>query len=391
MKDKRFLAGALVLALAAATMVWALLPRADKPEKWTPGRGMPLPADKLIVGVLYLDSVEEPGYTFAHDEALRATQAALGLDDGQIIRKFNVGPTDPLQADHAVRDCIAQGANVIVATSREFMNACERLAAEYPDIVFAYVGGHKYNETNLTAYFGRIYQARYMSGIAAGMKTKTGKIGFVAAQGRENSEVTGGVNAFALGVESVNPDARILVRVTHGWYDPAGERQAARRLIDAGCDVIAQHCDTPNPQREAERAGVWGIGYSSDMRIDAPGAVLASVVWHWDAYYRKLFASLVDGTFSTEPFFGGLAEGMVDMTPLNPDLAEPGMAEAVAKARIRMRDGGFNVFDGVLRTNDGREVGAPGKTLDDAEIQRGMDWYHHTVAELQNRNDGTPP
>ena len=125
------------------------------------------------------------------------------------------------------------------------MDTCEQLAAEYPDVIFSHATGYKSNGTNFNNYFGRIYQARYLAGIAAGMKTTTNKLGYVSAMGQENSECTGGINAFAMGAYSVNPDCEVYVKVTNSWYDPEGETQAAQALIDAGCDVIAQHCDTP--------------------------------------------------------------------------------------------------------------------------------------------------
>jgi basic membrane protein A len=247
-------------------------------------------------------------------------------------------------------------------------------------VIFAHATGYKYNDTNFTNYFGRVYQARYLSGIAAGLKTETGKIGYVAAMGKDNSEVTGGINAFALGVESVNPDARVFVKVTHSWFDPMGETNAARQLLALGCDVITQHCDTPNPLVEAEREGKWGIGYNSDMRREAPEAVITSVIWNWGVYYTWLVQSVIGGSFTTTPYFGGIREGIVDIASLS-HLAAPQSAGAIAAARQRMESGAFNVFDGVLETNDGRTIGGAGTTLQDEVITGGMDWYYRNIRE----------
>jgi len=217
--------------------------------------------------------------------------------------------------------------------------------------------------------------------VVAGLKTQTNKIGYVAAMDSSNSEVTGGLDAFAIGVESVNPDAKIYARITYSWYDPAGEREAARELITTGCDVIAQHCDTPAPQIEAEASSVWSIGYNSDMSVDAPSAVLTSVIWNWGAYYALLAQSVIDGTFTTEPYFGGLADGMVDITPLAEQLTEPGMKEAVETARSRIENG-FNIFDNVMETNDERKIGTEGGTLSDGEITGGINWYYRNIEVL---------
>jgi basic membrane protein A len=226
-----------------------------------------------------------------------------------------------------------------------------------------------------------MYEARYLSGIVAGLKTRTGKIGYVSAMGKDNSEVTGGINAFALGVESVNPQARIQVRVTHSWFDPAAEVLAARSLIAEGHDVIAQHCNNSGPQAEAGKSGVWGIGFNSDMRGDAPEAVLTSVIWRWGVYYTFLVRSLMDGSFTTRPYFGGIREGIVAITPLNENLAPPGAVEAVEAARGRIVSGELAIFSGVLETNDGRRIGSAGSSLSDGEIIGGINWYYRTVRE----------
>ena len=187
-------------------------------------------------------------------------QKNIGLEDSQIVRKNNIDDSDPTATETAIRECIEEGCNVIFATSWGYMETVAALAEEFPDIYFAHGTGYMSNGKNFTNYFGRIYQARYLSGIAAGLKTQSNKIGYVAAQNKDNSEVTGGLDAFAMGIYSVNPDAKVYVRVTNSWYDPEGESAAAKALIAEGCDVIGQHCNTPNPQLAAEEATVWGVG-----------------------------------------------------------------------------------------------------------------------------------
>jgi basic membrane protein A len=352
----------------------------ERELEWKPG----LPIDKGLVkiGVIHVSdpASEKSGYAYAHYIGIGRMQREIGLGDSQIIRKINVSDTDAAATELAIRECIAEGANIVIATSWWHMDLCEKLAGEYPGVIFANAMGIKRNGTNFTNYFGRIYQARYLGGIAAGLRTGANKIGYVAAMGRENSEVTSGLDAFAMGVESVNPDARIYVRVTHRWLDPAGESKSARDLIAEGCDVIAQHSNTPNPQIEAQRAGVWGIGCNSDMKSDAPDATVASVVWNWGVYYTHMVRSVIDGTFTTEPYLGDIEDGMVELASLNESLLPPGAAGAIASARGRIK-GGFGVFCGVMETNDGQTVGVPGETLPDDTIRLGIDWYYRNVIE----------
>lgn len=340
-----------------------------------------IPKEEIKVGVIHItDPAEGSGYTYTHDLGIQGMQKTIGLEDSQIIRKNKIPDTDPTATENAIRECIEEGCNVIFATSFNYMDTCEKLAAEYPDIIFSHGTGYKSNGTNFNNYFGRIYQSRYLSGIAAGLKTESNKIGYVAAMDKENTEVTGGLDAFAMGIYSVNPDAEVYVKVTNSWYDPEGEKQAAEALIAKGCDVIGQHCDTPNPQLAAEEAGVWGVGYNSDMSKDAPDAVLCSVMWDWSKYYTTAVQSVIDGTWTGENYYGGMKEGLVTLSELS-GLNDPEAKAKIEEAEAKMLDGSFNVFDGVIETNDGSTVGTEGGTLDDATITGDIHWYFKNVVE----------
>jgi len=350
-------------------------------EAWKPG--IPLTKDKVKIGVVHITDPfsEISGYSYAHQKGIEEMKNSLSLADSQMIYKIHIDDADLISVENAHRELIAQGANIIFSTSWGYMDICEKLSQEFPSVVFAHATGNKYNKTNFTNYFGRVYQARYLAGIVAGLKTKTNKIGFVAAQGKENSEVTGGLDAFAIGVEKVNPKARIYVKVTHSWFDPMGEAFAARTLIDEGCDVIAQHSDTPTPMLEAERAGVWGIGYNTDMSADAENAVLTSVIWHWSAYYTALVQSVIDGSFTTTPWFGSLKDRVVDIVPLNEKIPLNNKTSILEEERQRIESGTYDVFNGVMKTNDGKSIGKEGENLTDDEIRSGINWYYHTVIE----------
>lgn len=339
--------------------------------------------EDLKIGVIHItDPAEGSGYTYTHDIGIVEMQKNLGLEDSQIIRKNNINDSDPTAIETAILECIEEGANVIFATSWGYMDTCEQLAEEYPDVIFSHGTGYKSNGKNFNNYFGRIYQARYLTGIAAGLKTKTNKIGYVGAWGKENSEVTGGCNAFAMGVYSVNPDAKVYIKTTNSWFDPEGEKQAADALISLGCDVIGQHCDTPNPQLAAEAAGVFGVGYNSDMSKDAPDAVLTSTIWHWGAYYTSAVQSIIDGTWTGENYFGGMAEGLVAIAPLS-DLCAEGTAEKIAEAQALLESGQWDVFMGEIETNTGEIIGEEGKNLDDATITGGINWYFKNIVDEQ--------
>jgi len=353
-------------------------PTTEEPS--TTGAFEAIAKEDIKVGVIHIGNpADGSGYTYAHDQGIVGMQEALGLEGSQIIRKNNVNDSDPTATETAILECIEEGCNIIFGTSWGYMDTMEALAAEYPDVIFSHGSGYKGNGSNFNNYFGRIYQARYLSGIAAGLKTESNIIGYVAAMGQDNSEVTGGINAFAMGVNSVNKDAKVYVKVTNSWFSPEEETNAAKALLGEGCDVIAQHCDTPNPQLEAEKAGAFGVGYNSDMSKDAPKATLTSAVWNWSAYYSWAVEQVINGTWTGENYYRGMDEDLVALAPLNESIVADGTKEAIETAKKSILDGSFNVFDGVIETNDGKTVGEEGKTLDDATITGGINWYFKTV------------
>ena len=380
------LAGAMVLSLAACGGDTGT--STSEPASASTGTSEPasatggIPKDEIKVGVIHLsDPAEGSGYTYTHDQGIIGMQQNLGLADDQIVRKISVDDTDAAAVETAITECVEEGCNIIFATSWGYMDTCEALAEEFPDVIFSHGTGYKSNGTNFNNYFGRIYQARYLSGIIAGMKTETNKIGYVAAMGQENGEVTSGCNAFAMGVASVNPDAEVYVSVTNSWFDPEGEKQAAERLIAEGCDVIGQHCDTPNPQTAAEEHGVWGVGYNSDMTKDAPGATLTSVMWDWSVYYTKAVQNVIDGTWvageKVDNYFGDMADGLVTLGEFNSDLVTDEMIAKVEEVKAQIVSGEWDVFDGKTEIMDNE---GNAHTLEGADYGS-CNWYVENVHE----------
>lgn len=339
--------------------------------------------DSIKVGVIHLsDPADGSGYTYTHDIGIMGMQQNLGLSDSQIIRKINVNDSDKEATRKAIKECIDEGCNIIFSTSWGYMETTAQMAEEYPDVYFSHGTGYMSNGKNFNNYFGRIYQPRYLSGIVAGMNTKTNKIGYVAAMGSENSEVTGGIDAFALGVYSVNPSAQIYVKVTNSWYDPEAEKAAASTLLDMNCDVITQHCDTTYPQLLAQQKNVYSIGYNSDMSKDAPDACLCSVIWNWSAYYTAAVQSVIDGTWDGSNYYGGMNENIVGITQLA-DFCKSGTQQKVDEAKKDIISGKLGIFDGVIETNTGTTVGESGKTLKDSDITGNINWYFKTVTLVQ--------
>ncbi len=369
----------LVFALAACGGNTDTTPSSDGTST---GEKQPMPAiakDDIKVGVLHIgDPADGAGYSYAHDTGIVEMQKAIGLRDDQIIRKNNIEDTNDTAIETALNELIEAGCNIIFATSWGYMEKVNEAAAAHPEIIFSHCSGYMSNDTNFNNYFGQIYQARYLAGIVAGLKTKSNKIGYVAAQNNNNPEVTGGIDAFALGVKSVNPDAKVYVKVTNTWFDLQKEKAAAVALLDEGCDVITQHQDTTQPMVAAQERGAYGIGYNSDMAKQVPDAVLTSVVWHWGVYYTAAVQAAIDGTWTADNYFKGMKEGLLGLTELT-DLCAEGTQEKVDEATQKILSGELKVFAGEIKDNEGTVRVKAGESLDDAYIAGQINWYVDNV------------
>ena len=361
------------------------------------------------VGAIYINSKNDTaGYTFAHHNGITTAMKELGLDvDTQLVIVDEV-PEDKEQVLAAVDTLVGEGADIIFGISFGYIDAMEEAAAEYTDVIFSHGTGYKSNSTNFNNYFGRAYQARYLAGIAAGMKSLeigNNNVGYVAAYGTEYAETASGINGFALGVQAVNPNATVYVKTLGAWADEVNEAAFAVELINSyGCGVIAQHCDSAQPQKAAQNNGVFGCGYNSDMTADAPEAHLTAAIWNWNVYYRTAMEAAMGcekaADFVTKmgsgAYYGGLKEGFVDVSPLSKNCAA-GTQEVIDEVKARMVSGAWDVFSGVkleivdgvvtqveapLMDNAGNEiVAAGGASVEDGVITGTMNYFVAGVKE----------
>ena len=314
------------------------------------------------VGAIYINSKNDTaGYTFAHHSGIVAAMEQLGLDVDKQLFIVDEVPEDDEQVGAAIDTLVGKGVNIIFGISFGYLNAFETKAAEYPDVIFSHATGYKSNDTNFNNYFGRAYQARYLSGIAAGLKSLeigNNEIGYVAAFGTEYAETASGINGFALGVLAVNPNATIHVKKLGAWADEVNEKAYAEELINTyGCGIIAQHCDSAQPQIAAQTAGKFGCGYNSDMTADAPNAHLTAAIWNWDVYYKTAMQAAMDcdeaskfvDTMGSSAYYGGLKEGFVDVSPLSNNCAA-NTEKAINAVRTMIVNGEWDVFSGAKLT-----------------------------------------
>jgi len=324
--------------------------------------------EDLVVGFIYIGPVGDGGYTYAHDQG-RLYLEKYGKELGvKTIYKESVPESQEVESE--IRNMIDEGAKVIFATSFGYMPFVENMSKEYPDVKFLHCSGYTQNE-NMSNYFGRMYEARYLSGIVAGMKTESNVLGYVGAF--PIPEVIRGINAFTLGARSVNPDITVKVRWTSTWYDPAKEKEAANSLLDESADVIAQHQDTAGPQQAAEERGVFSIGYNSDMKDLAPKSYMTAPVWNWGPYYLKQVEAVINQIWQSESYWGGMKDDIVKLAPLT-DLAPEGAKEAIDEAADQIMDGTLNVFAGPIKDQDGNVKVEEGSVMTDQDMLS-MKWF----------------
>ena len=324
-------------------------------------------AKPFKVAFVYIGPPGDLGWTYEHDRGRKAVVEAFG-DKIQTAYMENV-PEGP-DAARVIRQYAQEGYDMIFATSFGYMDPMLEVAKEFPKVKFEHCSGYKTAE-NMATYFGRIEEARYLSGIIAGKATKSNKIGYVAAF--PIPEVVRGINWFTLGVRSVNPKATVNVVWTNTWYDPVKEREAAVALLDAGCEVIAQHQDTTEPQKAAKERGKLSVGYDSDMGKFVGDSVLTSPMWNWSVYYKETIGAALAGTWKSHGYWEGMKAGVVQLAPLSPKVPKD-VVKLVDDAKAGILSGKLNVYAGPIKGQDGKVKVPAGATISVAD-RAGMDWF----------------
>ncbi|GAB7022441.1 BMP family ABC transporter substrate-binding protein [Salidesulfovibrio brasiliensis] len=338
----------------------------EKPAEKTEAAAPAEEAKPIKAGFVYVSPIGDAGYSYAHDQGRKAVAEMDGVETS-----FVESVMEGADSERVIRNMANDGFDIIFATSFGYMDPMKRVAKEFPDTAFMHCSGFKTAE-NMSNYFGRMYQARYLTGLVAGSMTKSNEIGYVAAF--PIPEVIRGINAFTLGVKEVNPEAQVRVVWTKTWYDPALEKDAAVALLDKGCDVIAQHQDSPGPQEAAQERGVYSVGYNSDMSGFAPKAHLTAAIWNWAPLYTEAVQQVKDGNWKgNQSLWVGMDKGVVDIAPLG-DMVPEDVKKMVEEKKAELAKGNDIVFVGPIKNQKGEVVLEEGKKADDGQLL-GMNYF----------------
>lgn len=369
MMKKRILS--LLLALMMALVLCACGGDKTPPEEPV-DQTAAVAKEDLKIGLILIGDVAD-AYNANHVEGIEAAMANLGIAETQLQVKANVAETADCEA--AILELAEAGCQVIFSNSFGHEQYMVKVAPDYAGIQFCAATGYQSAADELENthnYFARIFEARYLSGVVAGLKTETNKLGYVAAI--DCAEVISGYTAFYLGAKSVNPDVEMYVNYTQDWSDPAKEAINAKALITMGCDVISQHSDTSAPATTAENEGVFAIGYNADMIPAAPKAALTSARINWGVYYAYALSCMISDEAIAPDWCEGLAEEAVYLSDLNEAIVAEGTVDALEIAKLGLMDGSTQVFQGPLNDTDGAVVVEDGAAYKENEKASAPSW-----------------
>lgn len=322
--------------------------------------------ETVKVGVVLNGYMNDKSWSQSHYEGMEKTAEQLGLEI--TYKEFVTADNVAWEIEQFVK----QGCKIIVANSAIYAEQIEHAAKQYPNIYFYHATGVG-EDRNLASYFGRMYQMRYLTGIAAGLQTKTNEIGYVAAF--PITEVNRGLNAFTLGVKSVNPDATVYVRWINSWNADEATANATEKLIsDHNIDVIAMHTDSIEPLRVADERGVMSIGYNIDNSGLYPETYLTAAVWDWEKFYTPHIRKCLQGKFDGVNYWESSDTGIMNIAPLS-DKADGRISEKIDSEMKRLKSGTFDVFYGPVYDNMGKLRVAEGENMTDNAMLNEFDWY----------------
>ena len=325
-------------------------------------------ADPKKVGFIYIGPPGDHGWTYMHDVGRKYMESQLG---DAVTSTYIEGVPENADAVRAIRKLASSGHDLIFTTSFNYMDQTLEVANEFPNVMFEHATGYK-RADNVSTYSARFYEGRTIIGHIAGKMSKTNIVGYIASF--PIPEVVRGINAFYLAASKVNPDIKIKVIWAFTWYDPGKEADAANTLINQGADIIVQHTDTFAPCQAAEKAGVLAFGQASNQEDFCPNAHLTAIEDIWGPYYAKRAKAVVDGTWSSQDTWEGMAEGMVVMSPYNAKLMSPELIQEAINMEIAIKDGTLHSFAGPIYNQAGELVVPEGQNADDGMLA-GMGFY----------------
>ena len=334
----------------------------------------PVVTPPLKIGFVYVTPITPAGWVRQHENGRKAVEAALG---SKVATTYVEDVPEGADAERVIRDLAQQGHKLIFTPSFGYMEPTLKVAQDFPGVKFESITGYK-TAPNVSVANARYYEGRYLAGITAGRMTQTGVAGYVA--GFPIPEVLQGINAFTLGMRSVNPKAQVKVVWLNAWFDPPREREAAMTLFNQNADVMAFHTGSTAVMAAAQERGKMAVAYHSDMRRTGPDAQIVAITHQWGNYYTERVRAVQNGSWKSGNVWGGVREGMIRVGDFGSRVPAAVQKEVLAaqKAVGAGRLHPFRAGNAAVRDNEGHEVIPAGQTLSDQQILQ-MNWLAEGV------------
>ncbi|MFO0748442.1 MAG: BMP family ABC transporter substrate-binding protein [Myxococcota bacterium] len=333
------------------------------------------------VAYLYVGPVGDYGWTKTHDEGRLALEAAFpGIDT---TFSPSVAPAD---APAAIDQFIADGYDLVIGTSHDFLSQIQSAAANNTSTKFLLTAGFV-TSPNLGSYMGRMDQPKWLAGRLAAKMSKTKRLGYVSSI--VIPETISHINAFTLGARSVDPDVVVMATFIGAWFAPDEEAAAANLLIDDGVDVITNGTDTPatieaaEKRKTADDRQVLSIGYDNPTTCElfGPKGCIASAYYNWGPMIVRLVTQIRDGTWDPRAIVWDRMTGDSESSPVyltspSPTLVPSNVRVDVEGYISKFASGELDVFAGDINDNQG----GTRTGLDDEDVLR-MCWFVDGVVE----------
>lgn len=321
---------------------------------------------KVTIGFLYVGAVDDGGYNQA---AYQGQLAVEKLPNVKVIKAENV--PESAEAERVMEQMIQQGATIIFPTSFGHLDPAIKVGEKHADVTFLHQGGIKTGK-NVGTYFGSTWEVEYLSGIAAGRTSKTGKLGYVVAFPIAQTLLN--INAFTLGAKSVNPQASTTVVFTANWCDPAKIAESVKSLKDQGVDVLNQHQDCPVAGiQAAEKAGMFSVGYHVDDSKFAPSGWVTGTEWDWTKLFPELVNKVRAGTYKVGQERYAMKDGVVKLSPYGKSVTKA-VQDEVAAAQKKILSGELVIFAGPIKDQTGAVRIKEGEKPDALALESSMNW-----------------
>jgi basic membrane protein A and related proteins len=320
----------------------------------------------LKVGFIMVGPIADQGWNYAQEQGRLYLESML---HGRVETTMAERVPESAEVERVMEKMIAQGNRLIFATAYGYLEPAQRVAARHPEVIIMQCGrSNPVPAKNIGTYFINHYELAYVVGMVAGRITKKNEIGYVAAHPVPIILVS--LNAFTLGVRSVNPKAKVHVIWTNTWSDPPTEAEAAKGLVDRGVDVLGSlESSTATVVQTAEKNHVYSVGDTADLHYLAPTGWLTGQQFDWGPLYVRIARSVIDHTWKADDKRYGVKDGVIKLSSFGravPDAVQKEAMQLVQKIGQRK----LAIFCGPIKDRDGKEWIPKGQIAENSYLEQ---------------------